>query len=260
MPRSLNSLLVLIMGFSLILAAHPALANGSDDSAPRTLKLHNGYAVLLQEYVVGAGVDYSGWVANGDDVRSLRQYVTELTTLDPASLTRDEQLAYWLNLYNAVTLRLILENYPLDSIKDLGGFLKKSPWEKELVTVAGRDLSLNDMENKIIRPTFQDPRIHFALNCASVGCPPLNAGAYLPATLSEQLDAACRRALNADQWVRVEDNQVYLTKIFEWYADDFKQDGGTVLEFISRYRDTDLVKGEIDIKIMDYDWSLNESE
>jgi hypothetical protein len=264
MTRSLFIFLLLIMGFGIGLAPHPLLANGPEGSG---LELHNRYDVLLRKYVVGLGVDYSGWVANGEDVSALRQYVTDLTALDPGTWTTDEQLAYWLNLYNAVTVRLILDNYPLESIKDLGGFLKKSPWERELVSVAGRDLSLNDIENEIIRPTFQDPRIHFALNCASVGCPPLKAGAYFPATLSEQLDAVCRRALNEDQWVRVENDQVFLTKIFEWYADDFKQDGGSVLGFISGYRDTDLVEGQADlvegqveVKIMDYDWSLNETK
>ncbi len=245
------------MGLGLSLAPLQALASGSGESA---LERHNRYDALLQKYVVGVGVDYSGWVAHREDVIALRGYVTKLTALDPETMTSDEQLAYWLNLYNAVTVRLILDNYPLESIKDLGGFMKKSPWKRELVSVAGRDLSLNDIENEIIRPTFQDPRIHFALNCASVGCPPLNAGAYSPATLSEQLDAACRRALNEEQWVRVEDNRVYLTKIFDWYADDFKQDGGTVLGFISEYRDTDLVDGEMDVKFMDYDWSLNETK
>jgi len=256
MTRSFFVFLFLIMGLGTSLAPHEAVANGPEGSG---LELHHGYDVLLQKYVVGLGVDYAGWVANRQDVSALRQYVTELTALDPATWNPNEQLAYWLNLYNAVTVRLILDNYPLESIKDLGGFLKKSPWKRELVSVAGRDLSLNDIENEIIRPTFQDPRIHFALNCASVGCPPLKAGAYFPATLSEHLDAACRRALNEEQWVRVENNQVFLTKIFEWYADDFKQDGGSILGFISGYRDTDLVEGEFEVKIMDYDWSLNEA-
>jgi hypothetical protein len=257
MTRSLRFFLILILGLGLSLAPRQTLANEPERTA---LELHNGYDTLLQKYVVGVGVNYSGWVANREDVGALRRYVTELTALDPETWTSDEQLAYWLNLYNAVTVRLILDNYPLDSIKDLGGFMKKSPWKRELVSVAGRDLSLNDIENEIIRPIFQDPRIHFALNCASVGCPPLNAGAYFPASLSEQLDTACRGALNGEQWVRVEGNQVFLTKIFDWYADDFKQDGGSVLGFISGYRDTDLEEGKVDVKFMDYDWSLNETK
>jgi len=256
MTRSLPFFLILTMGLGLTLAPHPAQAGGPVETA---LELHNRYDALLQEYVVGFGVDYSRWVANREDVSALRRYVTELTSLDPETWTSDEQLAYWLNLYNAVTVSLILDNYPLESIKDLGGFMKKSPWKRDLVSVAGRDLSLNDIENKIIRPIFQDPRIHFALNCASVGCPPLNAGAYFPTTLSDQLDAACSRALNEEQWVRVEENQVFLTKIFEWYADDFKLDGGSVLGFISSYRNSDLVEDEMDVKIMEYDWSLNET-
>jgi len=230
----------------------------ADDTAAQASTLHIEYDALLKKYVRELRLDYAGWVANDKDAGALEQYVLALTELDPASWSPDEQLSYWLNLYNAATLRLVLDNYPMDSIKDLGGFMKKSPWNRKLVTVAGRDLTLNEIENDIIRPEFQDPRIHFALNCAAIGCPPLNAGAFFAGTLSEQLDTACRRALNLDPWVRVEESRVYVTKIFKWYGDDFTQDGGSILEFISRYRDTPIA-GHPDIKILDYDWSLNDA-
>ncbi len=144
-----------------------------------------------------------------------------------------------------------------DSIKDIGGFMKKSPWKRELVTVAGRKLTLNNIENDIIRPDFGDARIHFALNCASIGCPPLSDEAYAADRLSEQLDAACRVALNRDQWVQVDENKLKLTKIFDWYGGDFEKDGGSVLDFVRRYRTETIPEGNLEIDFMSYDWSLN---
>ena len=106
--------------------------------------------------------------------------------------------------------------------------------------------------------TTADPRVHFALNCASKGCPPLQAGAYLSGTLSEQLHVACRLAMNRDRWVRVDGDKVELTRIFDWYADDFEVDGGSVLMFINSYRDEALPVGTGDFSYMSYDWSLNQ--
>ena len=231
-----------------------ALAGGAQEA----VELHGDYDRLLGQYVEGLSVDYAAWTASPDDVAALDRYLDELTAMDPAAWPQADGLAYWINLYNAVTLKLILDNYPLESIKDLGGFLKKSPWKRKLVTEAGRELTLNDIENDIIRPAFADPRIHFALNCASKGCPPLRAAAYLPGTISEQLDAACTLALNRDRWVRVEGGKVELTKIFDWYADDFEVDGGSALTFINRYRDEALPAGTGGFSFMSYDWSLNQ--
>ena len=221
--------------------------------------LHADFSRLLETYVQDHLVKYSAWKANAQDVAALGHYVDQLAAMDPAGWEDADALAYWINLYNAVTLRLILDNYPLESIKDLGGFLKSSPWKKELVTVGGRALTLNGIENDIIRPEFGDPRIHFALNCASVGCPPLGQEAYFPDRLSEQLDAACSWAMNHDQWVRQDGDKLLLTKIFDWYGKDFTADGASVLEFIKRYRTEFVPEGEPKIDFMPYDWSLNEA-
>ena len=244
--------LVLVLA-ALVAVAPPARA----DAAADAIRLHGDFDLLLGRYVEGLAVDYAAWTASPDDVVALDCYLDELTALDPADWPQADALAYWINLYNAVTVKLILDNYPLASIKDLGGFLKKSPWKRKLVTVAGRELTLNDIENDIIRPTFADPRIHFALNCASQGCPPLQAAAYRPGSISAQLDAACKLAMNSDRWVRVAGGKVELTKIFDWYAGDFEVDGGSVLAFINRYRDEPLTGDPGDFSFMSYDWSLN---
>ena len=249
LPATVVILLVVAAGARFSAAATPNQAG----------PLHAEFSRLLGTYVQDNLVNYAGWTANAEDTAALGRYVDQLAALDPAEWPADDALAYWINLYNAVTLRLILDNYPLDSIKDLGGFLKKSPWKRDLVTVGDRTLTLNDIENDIIRPGFGDPRIHFALNCASVGCPPLGKEAFVPDKLSDQLDAACRLAMNRDQWVRVAGNKVELTRIFDWYGGDFTADGGSVPEFIKRYRTEPWPSGEPKISFMSYDWSLNEA-
>ncbi len=256
MTTSLDRLLapVLIL-VAVVSATCFATAATPDQAGP----LHADFSRLLGTYVKGNLVDYPAWTAHADDAAALGCYVDQLAILDPAEWPADDALAYWINLYNAVTLRLILDNYPLDSIKDLGGFMKKSPWKRELVTVGEQDLTLNNIENDIIRPGFGDPRIHFALNCASVGCPPLNHEAFVPDRISEQLDAACKLAMNHDQWVRVTGNKLELTKIFDWYGEDFTADGGSVLDFIKRYRTGSWPADEPKISFMSYDWSLNEA-
>lgn len=258
-----HTILALAMILLLSTLGSTAVAAGSDvgqDAAPgpaRADTLHARYDELLQRYVRGSGVDYAAWVAQKDDVAALDHYVEGLAALDPESWPPADGLAFWINLYNALTVQLILENYPLASIKDLGGVLRRSPWKRELVQVAGRPLTLDAIENEIIRPRFAEPRIHFALNCASIGCPPLADSAYRAATLEAQLDAACRRALNEDRWVRVDDDGIRLSKIFDWYRGDFEANGGSIRAFVDRFRSTPLPDGSIDF--LDYDWSLNEA-
>ncbi len=257
-PKAMTARLLTLLAVALLAGSACSATPERSITANNTVPYHTDYSRLLGTYVQNHLVAYDTWNAHPADKAALGNYVDQLAALDPANWPADEALAYWINLYNAVTLRLILDNYPLGSIKDLGGFLKKSPWKTELVTVAGRNLTLNAIENDIIRPTFGDPRIHFALNCASVGCPPLAQQAYTADQLSDQLDAACGLALNRDLWVRVDGKNLKLTKLFDWYGQDFTADGGTVLDFIKRYRTEPLPAGEPKINYMSYDWSLNQ--
>ena len=223
--------------------------------------LHAEFDLLLSVYATENGVRYEAWAESPEDMQRLNGYIDHLEAVALAELEPAEALAYWINLYNAVTLELVLSHYPVDSIKETAGFLK-SPWKKKLVTVGGTKLSLNAIENDVIRPQFQDARIHFALNCASVGCPPLAGKAYRGGSLDDQLDHACRHALNDPRWVRIENDRLVLNKIFDWYREDFDQGAGSVLAFIARYRDDGdrLAKkaGTLKIKHADYDWSLNQ--
>ena len=157
----------------------------------------------------------------------------------------------WINLYNSLTVLLILDHYPVESIKDIGG-----AWKQDRIVVSGLPYSLNAIENDVLRRMTRDARIHFALNCASVGCPPLRNEAYFGSRLEQQLEDATGRALQLETQLVLIDQTVVLSKIFDWYERDFEDDAGSVANFIERYRD-DLPSGDYKIETMDYDWSLN---
>lgn len=226
---------------------------------------HQPFDALLHMYVKRTGVDYDAWDTNNADLAALRRYVESLETVpvselenDPAA--RSAELAYWINLYNAATLHLVLEDYPVDSIKDLGGLLS-SPWDRKVVTVEGTDLTLNDIENRIIRARFDEPRIHFALNCASRSCPPLRAEAYVPDRLDEQLEAQTKAFLSDPGHSRVEGDHYRLSRIFDWYRDDFVKAAGSVPAFVRRYvPGAAALAADAKVKHLDYDWALNEAD
>lgn len=225
--------------------------------------IHRPFDIILQLYVQGARFDYQALYENSDDLQRLYEYIDTLETVNTVDLTRDDALAYWINLYNAATLALVLQNYPVKSIKDLGN-LFRSPWKRKVVNLALHgELSLDEIEHDIIRRQFDDPRIHFALNCASIGCPPLQRRAYIGGTLDPQLDQAVQSTLSSEQWLKVTEQRIEVTKIFDWYKDDFSSSEGSMREFIARYR-RDLRKILLEeprkIEFMDYDWKLNRVE
>jgi hypothetical protein len=225
--------------------------------------LHHPYDILLQLYVTDTYFDYDRMWRSDTDLERLSAYIDTLETVNPHELPEKEALAYWINLYNSTTLELVFKHYPIESIKDIGGFLKKSPWKKKVVKVSGRELTLDEIENDIIRTQFEDARIHFALNCASIGCPPLGKRAYTGEKLDDQLDEACNFALNDERWVKINDKEILISKIFDWYKGDFRTHSGSIREFIAKYRQKDLAAitdKTRDLKFMDYDWSLNKDE
>ncbi|MCA9753157.1 MAG: DUF547 domain-containing protein [Gemmatimonadetes bacterium] len=229
---------------------------------------HAPFDALLHEYVTPYGVRYADWHANADDMEALNRYIHELehTPIEKLAATpgrSEAALAYWINLYNAATLRLVLEGYPVDSIKDLGNLLR-TPWKKDVVTVEGHKLSLDRIENSIIRVQFREPRIHFALNCAAIGCPPLRGEAYRGGDLESQLEAQTRQFLGDPRrnWVDGE-GRAHLSKILDWYHEDFERDAGSVIEFVRPYMEgmEEIKPGtDIPIEYTDYDWSLNEDQ
>ncbi|MBW2206539.1 MAG: DUF547 domain-containing protein [Deltaproteobacteria bacterium] len=168
--------------------------------------------------------------------------------------------AFYVNAYNAWTIKLILTGYPgIESIKDLGS-LFKSPWKKKICRIDGEVITLDDIEHNILRPQFKDPRVHFAVNCASKGCPPLLAEPYTGSRLDKQLNQVTRAFINDPKRYRIEKDTLFVSKIFKWFSEDFNND---VIGFFLQYAEGDLKKtlesnrGKIKVKYLDYDWSLN---
>ena len=218
---------------------------------------HSLYGELLNKYVKNGVVDYQGFK---NDEPLLDQYLETLENIEVNSLSRDEQFAFYVNAYNAWTIKLILGAYPgIKSIKDLGNIFK-SPWEKEIVRINGRVLTLDDIEHEILRPQFNDPRVHFAVNCASKSCPPLISEPYRGSTLNRQLDNAAQAFINDPKSNYLKGNELYVSRIFKWFAEDFNDDP---VGFFLKYAEGDFKKellaqkDTVKIVYLSYDWSLN---
>ena len=246
----LRSILIFITGLSVLVN----LANSSWSKE----KVDNSlYGDLLNKYVKDGVVDYEG--IKTDEAR-LNQYLDLLENIEVDSLSRAEQFAFYVNAYNAWTIKLILSAYPeIKSIKDLGNIFR-SPWEKEIVRINGRVLTLDDIEHKILRAQFKDPRVHFAVNCASKSCPPLIAQPYEGSTLNRQLNNATRAFINDPKSNYLRDNKLYVSRIFKWFSEDFNDN---ILGFFLKYGEGDFKKeleakkDTLKIVYLSYDWSLN---
>jgi hypothetical protein len=196
------------------------------------------------------------------DRAALDAYVGSLEAVDPRDLPRDAALAYWINLYNAATVRLVLEHYPLESIREIGsGILEPGPWSREVVTVLGRPLTLDEIEHGIIRPVFEEPRIHYAVNCAALGCPELAREAWRAEGLEARLAEAERDFVNHPRAVRVEEGDLVLSKIWLWFREDFAASEAGLLEGLSGVaegRAADALAGRDGADRYAYDWALND--
>ena len=227
---------------------------------------HQSYDQLLSEHVnLDAGtVDYSALQQHEE---GLEQYLERIADVDLSTLPRDEQLALLINAYNGYTLQLILEHYPdIDSIQDLS-----EPWSQAQYEVGGHTLSLDQIEREIIRPVYQDPRIHFAVNCAAVDCPYLADFAYKGDKIDEQLESRTEAILSNEQFVQVESEELRYPKVMKWYRSDFTDDSfqgsaSNVAEYIASHTRDEVRTfinehdGAPPISPLDYDWSLNDAE
>jgi hypothetical protein len=225
---------------------------------------HAPWQRLLTQYVDTehpSGInrfDYA--VVSEADRASLTAYLATLGRIDPRELNRNEQYAFWINLYNALTVDLVLTHYPVDSIRDIGGWLSTGPWDRELIEVAGQALTLNDIEHRILRPIWRDPRIHYAVNCASLGCPNLAALAYTASNVETLLEQQAIDYVNHRRGVAVEGDRLTLSRIFDWYAEDFGDSRAELISHLHRYADERLARNIVaaDGRIRyQYDWALN---
>ena len=211
---------------------------------------HGTFDRLLKKYVNGQGrVNYKGFKS---EEKAFNDYLTQLSKNQPtAADSKAEQMAFWINAYNAYTIRLILDNYPLKSIKDIG-----EPWKKVFIPIGGEKMSLDNIEHGILRKKFDDPRIHFALVCASISCPPLRPEAYSAARLSAQLDDQARDFLNNPGKNKISPASAQLSSYFDWYKDDWNANGQSVVKWVNKYSKTKITD-DTKIGFMDYNWNLN---
>jgi len=195
---------------------------------------------------------------------ALDGYVEMLAALDPTALAPADGFAYWANLYNALTLQVIVGRYPVASIRDIpsGLFFPFGPWRRDVVTVNGRALSLDDIEHRILRGGWREPRIHHAVNCASIGCPNLPLTAWRGDTLDRDLDAAARAFVNHPRGCRIEGGRLIVSSIYHWYAEDFGGSDAGVIAHLRRYAApelADVLSQRTTIDDHAYDWGLNDA-
>lgn len=264
-PVRILILAVSLMAASAILSPAAIAAGGPP---PGLAVSHSVWTSLLRQHVKPSPdgvnrVDYVRWKAGGLD--RLRHYVAMLERVAPSTLSRNAQMAYWINLYNAKTAEVVLSRYPVKSIKDINlpdpsGQAAEGPWKANLVAVEGMRLSLDDIENKILRPQFKDARIHYALNCLSIGCPNLLPEAYTPERLDRQLDAAATAFVNHPRGISIKPGRIEASSIYEWFESDFGGFKG-VLAHMSRYARPPLRRQLATVRKIDaydYDWRLND--
>lgn len=227
---------------------------------------HAAWTSILSRYVRGGSVDYADLKHSG--LPDLSAYLRSLDCVrrgDFDQWTQEQKLAFWVNAYNAYTLRLILDHYPVGSIRSIG-LLPGAAFREDFIplrALRGRDLSLNDIEHEILRREFREPRIHFAIVCASKSCPALRSEAYRARDLDAQLADAARSFVRDPAQNRFDagSRTLYLSSIFDWFREDFEGAAGTLPAFVARYADESTAgaigAGGVRAEFLDYDWSLN---
>jgi hypothetical protein len=224
---------------------------------------HDAWDTFLQKHLSTrddvAVLDYSNASA---DKKLLDSYLKRLSQTPVRMLNRDEQRAFWINLYNALTVRTILKNYPVDSIRDISsGFLSFGPWDEKIITIENTELSLNDIEHRILRPIWQDARLHYAVNCASIGCPNLAAHAFTATNGEALLEAAAAAYINHPRGVQIQNGVLHVSSIYDWFKIDFGNDDIGVIAHLKKYAEPSLFAKLQNISAIakyDYDWSLND--
>jgi len=251
-----------------------ALVLASSPQSPETSDFDHDHAKWTEVLASNVDGDRFDYRAVRKDPAKLAAYVAELEAVTAEQLaewSEKQRFAFWINAYNAYTIQLVTEKYPVKSIKDIGGLLS-SVWDRHFIPLnalhpegKSKKLSLNDIEHEILRPRFKDARVHAAINCASQGCPPLPSAAFTAKKLDEQLDAQVRAWLadgkrnNFDEAKKT----LHLSKIFDWFKDDFVRDEKSVRAFVERYAPEEvrawLSKADkVTIKHLDYSWKLND--
>lgn len=228
---------------------------------------HAKWTKVLKEYQNAQGlVKYKKLKADATKEKShpFNAYLSEIQAVkytEYKGWQKNEQKAFLMNSYNALTVKLIVNHYPVKSIKDIGGFFGK-PWGVEFFSLLdGKIKSLDPIEHKWLRPQFKDFRIHAAVNCASISCPPLRNEAFVASRLDAQLDDQMQAWLQDSSRNQLEGKELKVSKIFDWYGDDFEKWGGGVVQVIKKYAGSErTIASEVEVDYLDYDWGLNEAK
>ena len=223
---------------------------------------HALFTGVLTNFVKDALVNYTALKAHPQDLNRYLDQIDAVSKTEFKKWSEPQQIAFLSNAYNAYTLRLIIDHYPLKSIKDIGSIFS-GPWDQPVVKLFGETIDLKTVEHKILRKEYAEPRVHFVLVCAARGCPPLRREAYVGARLEEQLVDQAKQFLATREKNRVEASErtVYLSPIFKWYGSDFEKKSGSVLGALKPYwpsKSGAAVYEDFKIRYTDYDWSLNE--
>ncbi|HXV80012.1 MAG TPA: DUF547 domain-containing protein [Candidatus Binatia bacterium] len=264
---------------ALLLATSPIFAAPKADLWPRwqkhdptsTQKIdHQAWDAFLKKYLVAphpSGINRVRYASVApEDRKALTDYLKTLQSLPISNYNRAEQRAYWINLYNALTVDLVLSRFPVESIRDINispGLFTRGPWGAKLLTIEGEKLSLDDIEHRILRPIWKDNRVHYAVNCASLGCPDLQPTAYTSENTDALLDKGAREYINHPRGVVIKNDKLHVSSIYIWFQEDFGGSAEGLMEHWTKYADKPLSRalqnyaGGLE---HDYDWRLNGAE
>lgn len=272
---------IAIMAFAACFAGAASAQNNAElipvwdasDESSTSVVDHTPWQLLIDEYVLehesGVNrVDYGALKASAEDRARLDDYLEMLQSVDPRQYSRAEQKAYWFNFYNALTVKTVMEEFPVESIREIsdsllgiGGLIPIGPWGDARARVAGIDLTLDNIEHGILRPIYRDPRIHYGVNCASIGCPNLVTTAFTAENIEELLEEAARAYVNHPRGVDIVDEDfMVISSIYTWFVEDFGGRDETVIEHLAQYAEPELAErlgnfaGFIEYE---YDWALN---
>ncbi len=234
---------ILASAFVLVSALSPAGARALDVRP---------WERVLAAHAQSDGVDYAALKADAARMADLGRFLGAVAEMD-----EDEPLSSWLNAYNAIIVAEVVERYPLDSVREVDGFFDSARHR-----VAGRGRTLDEIEHRIIRPRFRDARVHFALNCGSVSCPPLHGHAFRERNLDATLDRLVERALGSRRHARVSNGTVHLTELFFWFTEDFERDAGSVVAWLKAHGGDRFASVPSDARLrrIPWDWRLNDAD
>jgi len=258
--RTMNSIAIAFL-LTTVACDQPAPLTSNNTMAEKPVaapaELHADWDQLLKAHVRDGLVDYKGFVKDKERLHAYCELLSKNAPSDKAS--KNSKLAYYINVYNAQTVKLIVDNYPVESIRDLHPTIKipgvNSVWHITKFMVGSKEMSLNDVEHEVLRK-MDEPRIHFAINCASMSCPPLRNEAYTAEKIDAQLTDQAKTFINTARYNKITKDHVEISNIFNWFEGDFKKNG-TLIEYLNKYS-TVQIAADAKVDHLDYDWSLND--